>query len=290
MRFSRGRKICSFTLLLAAFLFTTSFFSRNYPEIITADIVCPAWLPEHEPLKIVLFADLHLRDMNIGDGTPEKLVSCVNRLAPDLVLIAGDIFDKDQKDRIPELKERFIRIFSRLKSRFGIYAVFGNHDLHCGKEDAADVCSAAGIRILDRELVLPLVNGKPLPIYGTTERPVSSPSEEKQEIKLLGDLPSAPLILAHRPDFYCILPEEQPAVVLSGHTHGGLIRLPFLPGGVFHFLKTNRRREIYKKYARGAFQEGRKRLYVTSGLSGSSYCVRFNCPPEIVLLRITGDH
>ena len=268
-------------------LFTTTF-CPDYPSVIIFHTVYPGWQEEHGNLKIVFFSDLHLRNTTIENGYPRKLIDCINKLQPDLVLILGDIFDRSQHGRIRELKEPFVKIFSQLKSRYGIFAILGNHDVYCGKRIITELCEAAGIRMLDGNLATPVINGKPLFLYGIREYDdkrvtlLKIPEWEKRKINTL----KTPLILSHRSDFFFDLDEKRPFLVLSGHTHGGLIRLPFLAGGVYDLIPNTERQQTYKKYIYGHYQQKNKQLYVTGGLDGSFHHLRVNCPPEIIVMTI----
>lgn len=80
----------------------------------------------HKKLKIVLLADLHL-GYNIGSSQMKQMVTKVNKQNPDLIVIAGDIFDNEY-DALDDPKQ-LIKIFRQLKSQYGVYAVYGNHDI-----------------------------------------------------------------------------------------------------------------------------------------------------------------
>ena len=80
----------------------------------------------HKKLKIVLLADLHL-GYNIGCSQMKQMVTKVNKQNPDLIVIAGDIFDNEY-DALDDPKQ-LIKIFRQLKSQYGVYAVYGNHDI-----------------------------------------------------------------------------------------------------------------------------------------------------------------
>jgi len=286
----RQRKALIFLSAFFLVLFTTTF-CPDYPSVIIFHTVYPGWQEEHGNLKIIFFSDLHLRSATIENGYPRRLIDCINKLQPDLVLILGDIFDRSQRGRIRELKEPFVRIFSKLKSHHGIFAIQGNHDVYGGKRAAAELCEAAGIQMLDGGLAAPVINGKPLFLYGIREYGdkkatlLKIPEWEKQKINTL----KAPLILSHRSDVFFDLDEKQPFLVLSGHTHGGLIRFPFLEGGVYNLIPNTERQQTYKKYIYGHYQQKNKQLYVTGGLDGSFYHLRVNCPPEIIVMRITPE-
>ena len=80
----------------------------------------------HKKLKIILLADLHL-GYNIGCSQMKQMVMKVNQQSPDLIVVAGDIFDNEY-DALDD-PDQLVKIFRQLKSQYGVYAVYGNHDI-----------------------------------------------------------------------------------------------------------------------------------------------------------------
>lgn len=80
----------------------------------------------HKKLKIILLADLHL-GYNIGCSQMKQMVMKVNQQSPDLIVVAGDIFDNEY-DALDD-PDQLVKIFRQLKCQYGVYAVYGNHDI-----------------------------------------------------------------------------------------------------------------------------------------------------------------
>ena len=90
------------------------------------------------------------------------------------------------------------------------------------------------------------------------------------------------LLLAHAPEIYQTAADQGVDLYLSGHTHAGQIRLPFL-GAIKHNAKCP------KEFRQGLWEHAQMRGYTTAGVGCSSVPVRFNCPPEIVLFELRRD-
>lgn len=90
------------------------------------DIVIDKQVKKLDSLKIVMVADLHL-GINVGCSHMEQMVKKINRENPDIVVIAGDIFDNEYKAL--DNPKKLIQIFRKIKSKYGVYAVYGNHDI-----------------------------------------------------------------------------------------------------------------------------------------------------------------
>ncbi len=282
MRRRKGKRFLLAALppLFLLTLLLTSFCPNPF-TVYVREIAMPGWRPEHASLRFLVISDLHLWAGNIGDPKYSLMVQEVNRIHPDFIFLLGDTFSLEQRGKIHELNEPFVKLFSQLEAGYGIYAVMGNHEAFAGMGASRAVLENAGITVLEDRLEVPLVNGYRLPVYGLGERSPQERTTPPEILEILRDLPS-PLILSHRPDPFPELPSDKPCLMLSGHTHGGLFRLPFLKGGIFHFYKGG----ICKQYTYGLFREGAKQLLVTSGMGDSSYYTRVNVPYEMILLTI----
>lgn len=282
MRWRKGKGI-KIAALLPILLLTS--FCPDLFSVFERNIVLPGWRPEHASLRFLVISDLHLRAGNIGDLKYSAMVHAVNRIRPDFIFLLGDTFGFEQHHTIHELNEAFVKLFSKMEAKHGIYAVMGNHEFFSGLDASRAVLENAGITVLEDRLEVPRVNGYPLLIYGLKERSPKERFTPPEILELLRELPS-PLILSHRPDPFLELPSGKSFLMLAGHTHGGLFRLPFLKGGIFRFYKS----EVCARYTYGHFQENAKQLLVTSGMGDSSYYTRINVPYEMILLTIRPEY
>ena len=244
--------------------------------------------PETENFRIVLVSDLHIGP-TVGKKWTSRIIGCINKTEPDMVCIAGDIFDngldgvKDLKGITAELK--------RIKAPLGVYACPGNHDTNrraVSMEDIARFLSEAGIKLLvDEAVSLQPANGKPgVIVAGRRDaRPIGMKSgrlsieELAASLQSSGVIPKPLLILLdHQP---VELPQAAQAgfdLVLCGHTHRG----QFFPGNLF----TS---SIFEKAGGthyGLWQQGNTQAIVSSGAGVWGPPIRIASDSEIVVLDL----
>jgi predicted MPP superfamily phosphohydrolase len=234
-----------------------------------------------EALRIAHVSDLHIGPL-MRPARLRNFVRRINRLEPDLLLIAGDIFDFD-----PAYVEAGCRELAGLSARLGVYAVLGNHDLVTGGETIAEALEdLTEIRLLrnewqrisvdDAEIALA---GLEDPGRGWTQRDVESTELERLAREIPEHLPR--LLLVHRPSFFAQAARLGFPLVLSGHTHGGQVAMPLA-----HHHNPSR---LIAHWTRGHFKMEASSLYVNRGLGVAGLPLRLNCPREIALIRLTGE-
>lgn len=231
------------------------------------------------PLRIVQISDTHFERLTRRE---RDAIDIVNALDADLILMTGDYLNISYLNDA-ESRQAFRHFVGQLRSRHGIYAVWGNTDLVPWRDE---LVAGLGITILEDEIVKLEINGQHISVLGLNIHHAT----EKDRAKLRQLAQSLPpdhfnILLYHAPD---LMPEAVETgkvdLYLAGHTHGGQIRLPW-----YGAIVTA---SIYgKRYEAGQYQEGRTRLYVSRGLGfegGHAPRVRFLCPPEITLFALSG--
>ena len=232
------------------------------------------------PLRIVQLADLHVERL-----TPREraLPSLVAGLAPDLIVLTGDLLSTTYNDD-PHALADLRTLLAQLHAPAGIYAVWGNAEV-----DLPDVLrpllDELGIVLLENRAVEVGVHDHRLWLMGVScARDQAAGTAQVRA--LLADAPADvfTLLLHHTPD---LMPHVAPLGVdlyLAGHTHGGQWRLP----GFGAILTSS---HYWKRYEAGRYHEGQTDLYVSRGLGMEGFGTpraRFFCPPEVVSVTLCG--
>ena len=178
-----------------------------------------------------------------------------------------------------------------LRAPYGTFAVLGNHDIWTDAEQVAANLSAAGIGILRNQAIPLSSQGAALWLVGVEDtgllagtfgdfRALWQPAATALA-RLLKEIPpdEARVLLVHNPDFTEMLPEDRVDLALCGHTHGGQVRLPLLGAPIVPSC-------FGQKYAGGLVAGSQTTVYVNRGIGVIAPPVRFNCRPEITLLRL----
>ncbi|MFN3652090.1 MAG: metallophosphoesterase [Armatimonadota bacterium] len=219
---------------------------------------------------------VHLSDLHYGDPRSDQLLSWmvrrVNGLEPDLIAITGDFVM-----RFPREVPPMIRYVERLRARYGVLAVLGDHDYVPGTRrvipGVVEALESAGIGLL-RNRGVELPGG--LRVAGTDPR--STKVDTADLPAALRDCPDPHLFLTHSPDLLPELSHCGVRLALCGHTHGGQVVVPFYGPPITHT-------RVGRRHAAGWSERGRTRLYTSRGLA-SHYSLRFNCPPEVTVFRM----
>jgi predicted MPP superfamily phosphohydrolase len=221
-------------------------------------------------LRILLVTDVHAGPFlpaPVLERTFERLLA----LRPDLVLLGGDL----ATSRVEEIRES-AGAFRRLAAPLGVFAVLGNHDYYTGDAPAVRrLLEECGLRFLHNDAVEIRRGGDSLLLAGIDDLLQGAPCLDRALERHLPDRPT--LLLSHNPD---ILPEAARrgvSLVLSGHTHGGQVRVPGLPVLV---------RQSRLRLDEGRFRAGETEMVVSRGLGAVGIPLRLACPPEAVLLTL----
>lgn len=171
---------------------------------------------EEAPFRMALLSDLHLGYV-VGGHHLEKVVDAVNSTKPDLVCIAGDIFDGDATALSdPEaLKDLLLKI----DSVYGVYACLGNHDAGPSYEQMLGFLSEAGVRVLQDEAVV--IDGRFVLAGRKDSFPIGGQGERRGKLALPAGAEGLPVIVMdHQPGNIRDYGEET-ELILCGHTHQG---------------------------------------------------------------------
>jgi uncharacterized protein len=212
-----------------------------------------------------LVSDTHLGHVR-GHRFLRRIVGMLNRLQPDIVLIAGDLYDGTVADL-----HKLAAPLTNLSAPLGAYFVAGNHEEFSEHTKYLSAVSQAGVRVLNNEKVI--VDG--LQIVGIHYRDSVNDDHFRKTIRHTGmDRAQASILLTHAPDRVKISEEEGFSLQLSGHTHGGQI---------FPFSWITSR--IYGKFVYGLQRLGRLLVYTSYGAGTWGPPLRVGTRPEIVLIQ-----
>jgi predicted MPP superfamily phosphohydrolase len=238
---------------------------NNYPQIREYSIDIPKKSAGIRQLKIAFASDFHFREKT-NRHLMERFVEKVNAASPDIVLIGGDVLEGDRQDE--ELGE-FEAQFRRLKPKYGVYGVPGNHDLH----------GAGAMTFFDQSGIHPLQDtveeiGNAFYLVGRNDMR----SRGRKSInELLGDCDkSLPVIvLEHRPTDLDNVSLSGADVLLSGHTHNGqLFPMNFIA-------------KSYYELSWGYKLKNRTHVFVTSGIQVWGPPVRTAGDSEILIVNVS---
>ncbi len=220
----------------------------------------------------------HLSDLHLGPYVTEQhllnAVQMTNALKPDAIVLTGDLVNSSWR-----YIEPCAEIISKFDAPLGVYAVLGNHDYWVGFLNLMlSSVKKSGVTLL-RNQAVPLTRGRSTLYFvgiddmwlhlGNVARALETVPRNACKIALM-----------HEPDFADISAQREIDLQLSGHSHGGQVRVPFF--GPLILPKYG------EKYPMGFYRVGNfTRLYTTRGIGVLPPGVRFNCPPEITLLTLT---
>lgn len=238
------------------------------------------WNPAHRGLRVALVSDLHVGSPFWGPSHVRELVQTINRLRPDVILLAGDYMIDHVPLGTKVSPETIADVLAPLSAPLGVFAVLGNHDCW---NDPAKVRAAfvgRGLTVLEDEAVTLSFRGQPLTLVGLADQ-LTHPGRDAE---VLAGLPTrddaSVLVLVHEPDTFAHL-DGRASLVLAGHTHGGQVKLPWL-GRPRIGIATR----FGERYAAGAVVEDGRHLFVTTGIGTSVFPIRLGVPPEIALLTL----
>lgn len=270
-----GRWLLLLVIVGAALLAKGCWNATRNPLIRTATVEVDGWPAGQAPLKILLLSDIHVAGPDMPPARLVRIVGDLNRLKPDLVLIAGDLVSERRAATHIYTPAEVVAPLGGLRAPLGVVAAPGNHD-HWFRPDALrGELEKRGLRVLQNEAVKlgPLVVGGIDDDYsGHDDVPATFAAMDR-----LGA--GVPLLLTHSPDIVPDLPRPV-AAVFAGHTHCGQIRFPFV-GALTYVSRYGDR------FACGDIDYRGQRVFVGAGLGTSLLPLRFNTPPDAWLVTLT---
>lgn len=236
-------------------------------ETVEVEIAIPGLPEAFDGLTVTHLTDFHFTH-RYRRAFFDTVIGCVETWESDLVVFTGDLIDDETTtDWVSPL-------FSRLHGRLGQFAVLGNHDYSHEPDAVTRAIRAAGFDEIEGAWRRLEVHGQPMAIGGT-----SSPWGPVLHFEECPTDALFRLVLSHSPDQFPRLSRAGIDLTLSGHNHGGQVRIP----GFGPILMPSR---YSRRYDRGVFGRGRSRMYVSQGLGGKHPIRYGGCVPEVTRITV----
>lgn len=243
------------------------------PKVREARVAIPGWPDGAPSLRLLLISDVHVAGPDMPPARLRRIVGRINRRAPDIVLIAGDLVSDKRIATRYYSHEEAVAPLAALRPRLATLAVLGNHDHWRDSAAARRALARAGIRLLSNQAV----QVGPVAVGGLDDD-FTGRSDLPATLAGLRRLSGPKLLLSHSPDPF---PDAGSDIVLmlAGHTHCGQVAPPVI-GPVSTLSRYGRR------YACGLVREGGRTLIVSSGLGTSVLPIRLGAMPDMWLVEI----
>jgi len=240
------------------------------PQVVMLNLDVPKNSDHIDKLSIVAISDVHLGDL-IRKSRLEKYVELINKQNPDIILIAGDLFDRNLHT-VEE--QRMDTVLQKLKAKYGVYAVVGNHEYFGNVNRATDFMKRSGIKVLRDTAVT--IDDK----FIVIGRDDLTNRHRKSLKTIISDINNnLPMILLdHQPANLAEAVENKMDIQISGHTHNGQIY-------PFSLLVSK-----FYELGYGYLKKGNTHFYVSSGLGLWGAPIRLGTQSEIVNIRLNFNH
>ena len=266
-----------------ALLSTLIYFDNTLIKVSKYKIKSDKIPKEFNKFKIVHLSDFHsygFKNYNI------KLIEKINNENPNIIVMTGDMVNKYDRNF-----DKFLNLAEILSKKYEIYYILGNHEMRLREDDLSLIIKKLnkfGIKILSDEKITIIRKKDSLNIYG-----IDIPLSYYKIIKKSYNIDEVinvvlnkcnkkeyNILLAHNPLYFEEYIKHNVDLTLSGHVHGGMIRVPFI-GALL-----SPERKFFPKYSSGMYEVNNKKLIVSRGLGHSKPGIRLFNMPEIVSITL----
>ena len=224
---------------------------------------------------IAQVADLHCAEYDEGNA---KLLSMLRNAKPDIIVFTGDTFDERHSDKTPTLE--FLRACVNIAP---CYMVTGNHECAMKRSDYYDLeaqIRERGVNILHDKAVTLEKNGACITLLGVDDENFIGTTYSSSQLREMAGTEDFAVLLSHRPEYFWRYAESQIELTLSGHAHGGQFRLPLI-GGLYAPGQG-----ALPEYDSGIYTYENANMIISRGIGQSSFPLRFNNRPELVIVTL----
>jgi len=247
---------------------------RRWVRVVEREVRLPGLDPRLAGLRIA-----HLSDLHVGTMTPRSWgmswAAAANRRAPDLAVVTGDMVTSGT-----DFHEDVADVVGALRARYGVFASMGNHDYFGEGEPLITLLRDRGVRVLRNDGVLIERDGAKLWLAAIDD----TWTRRDDLARALSDRPAdaTTVLLAHDPQRFDQAADAGAHLVLSGHTHGGQVAMPF-------FYRVINPARFGYRYTVGFYRRGPAVLYVHPGLGTTGPPMRLGVAPEVTILVLRAE-
>ena len=240
------------------------------------------------PIRIAVISDLH---STIYGDKQETLIDAIRGQKPDVILLTGDIAD----DKVPH--DGTVQLLSSIGGQYPCYYVSGNHEYWSGEIDAIkDMIRSYGVTILEGDTEILTLNDQKIRISGVDDPYafISASTIKNETAKTWEEQLDAcksetgdniySILLSHRPERADDYQNCGFDLVLSGHAHGGQVRVPVILNGLYAPNQG-----YFPEYTGGRYPLGETAMIVSRGLCRNNLPRVFN-PPELVIVELNPEN
>ncbi len=247
---------------------------RRYAVTTHKKLICP--------LRLALISDLHGCLYGPG-GSQDRVLEALRNLKPHAVLLGGDMTDERHAPAQKNL-ELFLR---GVCGEYPVFFVTGNHEARLNRpQSIKGLLSGKGVTVLDGQRARLRASGAEIDIMGVDDPEYCGGKRFRKQLDSAFSGSSSGILrvlLAHRPEFFPLYAKYRPDLVLTGHTHGGQWRIPWLVNGIYASGQG-----LFPRYGGGLYAQKGSAMVVSRGLARESTPLfpRLFNPPELVLVEI----
>ncbi len=274
-------KKLKYILLIIIVLFALQLYiDANYIEISSFKVLSDKVPESFDGVKIVHLSDLHSKEFGAGN---KRLLKKINDIKPDIIVMTGDMVSASDTNF-----DVFLDLARNLGMRYECYYIVGNHELDLSKQYYDEIMESlekSGITILDNEKIVLERESDVLNLYGmwyNAKYYMQSDLTSDVIEQIIGkdDDENFDLLLTHNPKHFETYVDWGADLILSGHVHGGMVRLPFI-GAVFSPERT-----LFPKYSAGAYEKDGGTMIVSRGLGRGTTGFRLFNRPEVCVITL----
>ena len=266
-------------ILIIIFAFYLNYENTDL-EVSSYEIINDRILKEFDNFKIVQVSDFHNTNSN---KLTNNLISDIKKQKPNIIVLTGDLIDSRKTDI-----ETAINFIKKIKDIAPIYFVSGNHEARINSySKLKNEMKNNDVILLENTFKVITLGNSQINILGINDPSMiqeSLTSDEeiiKTEINNLEyDKNNFTILLSHRPEVYNVYVEKEIDLVLTGHAHGGQIRIPFIGG----LVAPNQ--GLFPKYTSGIIKDDKTTMVISRGIGNSIFPFRINNNPELVVITL----